>query len=115
MIFRILIFYSSRTITTTTSITKPFLAFKHKVKRVVCSLGVGAHLEYWGFAPDKIVELNWWEDFHPDQQVKLTATPARHFTGRGLKRAKTLWSSFVLNIHGYQLFLGGDFRLRRAV
>lgn len=87
---------------------KTVLKFKHKVKHVVCSLGVGAHLEYWGFKPETITELNWWEHHQPNSDVKLTATPARHFTGRGVKRAKTLWSSFVLNMHGYQLFLGGD-------
>lgn len=41
-------------------------------------------------------------------QARLTATPARHFSGRGLKRGGTLWSSFVLQIDGYTLYLGGD-------
>jgi len=40
--------------------------------------------------------------------VKLIATPARHFSGRSFTRSKTLWSSFVLNLNEYKLFLGGD-------
>lgn len=87
---------------------KTMLAFKNKIKQVVCSLGVGAHLEYWGFVPEKITELNWWENHQINQETEITATPARHFTGRRLKRGKTLWSSFVLKINGYKLFLGGD-------
>ena len=27
----------------------------------VTSLGVGAHLEYWGVVPERITELDWWE------------------------------------------------------
>src|ERR1700709_1138937 len=29
----------------------------------VTSLGVGAHLEYWGVAPQLITELDWWESY----------------------------------------------------
>jgi hypothetical protein len=32
---------------------------KGKVKKVVCGLGVGAHLERWGYAPENIIELDW--------------------------------------------------------
>jgi L-ascorbate metabolism protein UlaG (beta-lactamase superfamily) len=79
-----------------------------KVKKFYTSLGVGAHLEHWGVSPDKIVEFDWWETTKVSDDILITATPARHFSGRGFVRAKSLWSSFVLNIHGYKLFLGGD-------
>lgn len=79
-----------------------------KVKRIVTSLGVGQHLEYWNIDPAKITELNWWEEKYITGEVKLTATPARHFSGRGTKRGKTLWSSFVLELHGTKIFAGGD-------
>jgi L-ascorbate metabolism protein UlaG (beta-lactamase superfamily) len=79
-----------------------------KVKKIVTSLGVGSHLEYWGVASEKITELDWWEEIRPGDEIDITATPTRHFSGRGFKRAKTLWSSFVLNIKGYRFFLGGD-------
>ncbi len=41
-------------------------------------------------------------------EIELTATPARHFSGRTFKRGTTLWSSFILKLHGHKLFLGGD-------
>lgn len=80
---------------------------KGKVKKVCCSLGVGSHLEHWGFDPKKITELDWWETF-TDDRLSLTAAPGRHFSGRGLKRGQSLWSSFILKTKEYSLFLGGD-------
>ncbi len=84
------------------------LKIQSKVKKFYTSLGVGAHLEHWGINPDKIVEFDWWENVKVAEDIEVTATPARHFSGRGFARGKSLWSSFVLNIHGYKLFLGGD-------
>ena len=75
--------------------------------RVCTSLGVGAHLEAWGVAAEKIVELDWWESWEW-KGVTLTAAPARHFSGRTFKRGGTLWSSFVLKGKGHSLYLGGD-------
>ncbi|MDX1602831.1 MAG: MBL fold metallo-hydrolase [Salinimicrobium sediminis] len=79
-----------------------------KTKRIITSLGVGAHLETWGVKNDKITELDWWETQEIGSGIKITATPARHFSGRTFKRAQTLWSSFVLEIFGLRIFLGGD-------
>ena len=84
------------------------LQLKPKIKQVICSLGVGQHLEYWSFDPSKITDLDWFEEFELEKGWKITATPARHFSGRGLKRNKTLWASFVLQTPGQKLFLGGD-------
>lgn len=81
---------------------------KHKVGLFVTSLGVGAHLEYWGVPADKIKELDWWESADINPSTKFTAAPARHFSGRGLVRNKTLWSSFVFQTKGYAIYLGGD-------
>lgn len=78
-----------------------------RVQRICTSLGVGAHLEYWGVAAAKIIELDWWENWGWNGWV-LTAAPARHFSGRGLRRGGTLWSSFVLKGKGHSLYLGGD-------
>ena len=101
---------------------KTILQLAPTAKHYYTSLGVGAHLEYWGIPPEKITELDWWETVEvlaqraatPESQrlavggATLTATPSRHFSGRGTKRGGTLWSSFVLKIAGYTLFLGGD-------
>jgi L-ascorbate metabolism protein UlaG (beta-lactamase superfamily) len=79
-----------------------------KVKGFYTGLGVGAHLEHWGVPAGKITELDWWEYHLVSEQAELIATPARHFSGRSFTRGKTLWSSFVLQLNGYRLFLGGD-------
>lgn len=79
-----------------------------KVKKFYTALGVGAHLERWGVPSDQIVEFDWWEGGPIAPGISLTATPARHFSGRSLARGKTLWASYVLNLPGYTLFLGGD-------
>jgi L-ascorbate metabolism protein UlaG (beta-lactamase superfamily) len=76
----------------------------------VTSLGVGAHLEYWGVQADRITELGWWESHAvPDTDVVLTAAPSQHFSGRGLKdRNATLWSSFAIRSPGHAVFFSGD-------
>lgn len=86
---------------------RTLLKLKHKVKAIYCSLGVSSHLMYWGFDASLINELDWWQAASIGD-LKLTATPARHFSGRSLKRAQSLWSSFVLQSDKHNLFLGGD-------
>lgn len=80
---------------------------KDRVGHFYVPLGVGAHLEDWGVPARKITELDWWEEASW-QEFKLTATPARHFSGRGLRRGKTLWTSYALELPGHKIFLGGD-------
>jgi L-ascorbate metabolism protein UlaG (beta-lactamase superfamily) len=87
---------------------KTIVALKPKVKRVFCGLGVGAHLEHWGYDPAIITELDWFEDVLLTDNMRLTATPARHFSGRSLRRNTTLWLSFVLQTNNRSLYLGGD-------
>lgn len=74
----------------------------------VTSLGVGAHLERWGVAAQRITELDWWEDTDVNG-VRVTATPAQHFSGRGIKdRNSTLWSSFHLRSERSSVYYGAD-------
>lgn len=81
---------------------------KSSVGRVVTSLGVGAHLESWGYDSETIAEIAWHETTTVAEGLQFTALPARHFSGRLLKRGQTLWSSFVLQTLKYKLYLGGD-------
>lgn len=76
----------------------------------VTSLGVGAHLEAWGVAPQRITELDWWESHTlPKADLTVTAAPAQHFSGRGLKdRNATLWSSLVICSSRHAVFFSGD-------
>jgi L-ascorbate metabolism protein UlaG (beta-lactamase superfamily) len=87
---------------------KTILELKSKTKVFCTSLGVGAHLERWGVAPEKITEFDWWESKQIFDGVALMAAPARHFSGRGFARYKSLWSSFILKTINYNLYLGGD-------
>jgi len=77
---------------------------------IVTSLGVGAHLERFGVDPALITELDWWEEHTlPGGALAFTATPAQHFSGRGLAdRNTTLWSSWVLTTARRRLFFSGD-------
>jgi L-ascorbate metabolism protein UlaG (beta-lactamase superfamily) len=86
---------------------KTILRLKDRTNHFYTSLGVGAHLEFWGVEPARITELDWWESCNIGD-MSLTAAPARHFSGRSLKRGGAIWSSFVLKTPGYKLFLGGD-------
>jgi len=76
----------------------------------VTSLGVGAHLESWGVAPELITELDWWETHAvPDTGLTVTAAPSQHFSGRSLgTRNSTLWSAFVLRTERHSAFFSGD-------
>jgi tripartite-type tricarboxylate transporter receptor subunit TctC len=76
----------------------------------VTSLGVGAHLEAWGIAPERIVELDWWESTTlPNADITIHAAPSQHFSGRGLQdRNATLWSSLVIESPKHRVFFSGD-------
>lgn len=84
------------------------LYLKDKVERYFVPLAVGARLRAMGVAPERITELDWWQqDQHAG--VKLTATPAQHFSGRTLSdRNSTLWASWVLDAGGQKIFYSGD-------
>ncbi|WP_254151914.1 MBL fold metallo-hydrolase [Chryseosolibacter indicus] len=81
---------------------------KEKAKLFCVPLGVGAHLEEWGVDKRKITELDWWEGITIADGFSLVATPARHFSGRGFSRDKTLWASYVLRVDQHNIFIGGD-------
>lgn len=87
---------------------KTILKLIPKTRHFYTSLGVGAHLEYWGVAPGRITELDWWEQAEIDSGFTFTAAPARHFSGRKFARGKTLWASYILQTPTHRLYLGGD-------
>ncbi|TDC28744.1 MBL fold metallo-hydrolase, partial [Micromonospora sp. KC213] len=70
-------------------------------------LGVGAHLDRWGVPEDRIVELDW-SQCHRVGGLEITATAAQHFSGRGLRRDGTLWSSWVIAGAHRRVFYTGD-------
>ncbi|MEQ8358244.1 MAG: MBL fold metallo-hydrolase [Cytophagales bacterium] len=81
---------------------------KDKADNVICGLGVGEHLEHWGFDNKKIIEKDWYEHIKLNDSTEIYTTPARHFSGRGFSRNKSLWMSYVLNTPSLKIYIGGD-------
>lgn len=79
-----------------------------KVREYYVPLGVESHLIRWGVDEKKITIADWWEEFDIDSNLKLAATPARHFSGRGTKRNTTLWCSWVLKSNNGSMYFGAD-------
>jgi L-ascorbate metabolism protein UlaG (beta-lactamase superfamily) len=74
--------------------------------RIVTGLGNAAFLHEHGI--DDVVELDWWQTM-PAAGTDITFTPARHWSGRGIRgRNRTLWGGFVLRHAATQLYFAGD-------
>jgi L-ascorbate metabolism protein UlaG (beta-lactamase superfamily) len=72
-------------------------------------LGLAAHLRLWGVPAAQIVEHDWWQAAHLPGGVDVVSTPARHFSGRGLRdRDHTLWTSWSLIGPRHRVFFSGD-------
>lgn len=78
-----------------------------RVPRFVVPLGVGAHLEAWGVPPEKITELDWWDETTVGT-VHVVATPARHASGRLFARDRTLWAGWGFLGTSERVFYSGD-------
>ena len=77
--------------------------------KFIVPLHVGALLVDWGVSRDKIVELDWWQEYRLDSNLMVVATPALHFSGRGLTDSnQTLWASWVIQTPSHNLFFSGD-------
>ena len=76
-------------------------------------LGVGDRLVAWGVPAEKVHQFDWWQDMEIDG-LRLTATPAQHFSGRTLRDGnRTLWASWVIedrasNDTPVRIFFSGD-------
>ena len=82
------------------------IATAHPHATWVVPLGVGAYIRGWGAR--EIVEMDWWQETVVDG-VRVTATPARHFSARRLgDRNKTLWCGFAFELEGKRVFFAGD-------
>jgi L-ascorbate metabolism protein UlaG (beta-lactamase superfamily) len=84
------------------------LALAAKTEHFLAPLGVGDTLVSWGVPADKVQQLGWWQSASAGS-LKLTATPAQHFSGRGLFDGnKTLWASWVIESGDLRVFFSGD-------
>lgn len=91
---------------------KPSIAKLGNQPKYFVPVGIKAWLEGQGVSAERITELNWWQQAEIDvrgQTLKVTATPAQHFSGRGLfDRNQRLWSSWLLRWDSYSVWFGGD-------
>lgn len=84
------------------------LLLKTKTSKVICGLGVGEHFEYWGYDLSSVIEEDWHKAIALDTGFILHTTPARHFSGRGLSRNRSLWMSYLLETPSMKIYIGGD-------
>ena len=79
-----------------------------KVGTFVTPLGVGDRLIAWGVDAAKVRQLDWWQSVEVDG-LRLSAGPARHFSGRTpWDGDRTLWVSWSLDTGTRKLFFSGD-------
>jgi N-acyl-phosphatidylethanolamine-hydrolysing phospholipase D len=82
------------------------IARSHPHAAWVVPLGVGAYIRDWGAR--QVIELDWWEET-TIESLRVTATPARHFSARRLgDRNKTLWCGYGLELDGRRIYFTGD-------
>ncbi len=84
------------------------MALAGKTELFLTPLGVGNRLVEWGVAKDKVRQFDWWQGVEVDG-VHFTASPAQHFSGRGLRDGnRTLWASWVIDAGERRVFFSGD-------
>lgn len=87
------------------------LATVHPHAQFVTPIGVDAHLRSWGVAADRIHTADWYQRVTLEVRgtaMTFHATPARHFSGRGLVRNLTQWVSWVVVGPEHRAFFSGD-------
>jgi L-ascorbate metabolism protein UlaG (beta-lactamase superfamily) len=94
---------------------RTLIAMKDWDTKFIVPLGVGAHLEYWGIAPEKIVEVDWWDRIRLGD-LEIVSTPVRHASGRHVfDKDATLWSGYALLGPTHHLYFSGDTGLFTAL
>ena len=84
-------------------------ALQAQTKTVVSGLGVGAHLERWGYGKEKIHEADWFSVLESEGTgFAIHVLPARHYSGRLLTRNKTLWAGYAITTAKRRIFVSGD-------
>ena len=82
------------------------LAQAHRRATWIVPLGLSAYLHGWGVRNS--VELDWWQNTEIES-LRITATPARHFSARRLgDRNKSLWCGYAVEIQGKRAYFAGD-------
>ena len=83
-------------------------ALAAKTAMFVVPEGVDQHLLRFGVSKKNITSLAWWQTVKLGS-IHIHATPAQHFSGRGLfDKNKTSWASFVIQSSRRRIFFSGD-------
>lgn len=81
---------------------------KDKTGLFLVPLGMGELFEDWGITPEKVKELDWWEQ-HVVGPLAFIATPGVHYARRGLFDGdKRLWCSWSIRGQSRKVFVSGD-------
>lgn len=81
---------------------------KDKVGHFYTTLGVKQKLLDIDIDTMKVCELDWWQSC-TNKTIRITATPAQHFSGRGLfDRDETLWASWTIKSSNANIYFSGD-------
>ncbi len=81
------------------------LEIYRKKRKVILPLNLSSYLKKGA----DVTELGWYESFHYNESVTVTAVPASHWHRRGLfDFNRALWCSFVLECNGKTIFFAGD-------
>jgi len=82
------------------------LARAHPQTTWVVPLRLGDCIRRWGVRD--VIELDWWDEAVIGA-LRVTATPARHTSARGIRdRDQTLWCGFAIESAGVRAFFAGD-------
>jgi N-acyl-phosphatidylethanolamine-hydrolysing phospholipase D len=82
------------------------IARAHPAATWIVPLGLGSYIRPWGAR--KIIELDWWQEI-TTRGLRVTATPARHFSARRLgDRNRTLWCGFALELDALRVWFAAD-------
>ncbi len=83
-------------------------AMQGKVKKVIAPIGVGAHLELWGYKPEEIWEGYWYDSVNIGNDVQVHILPARHYSSRLFGKNKTLWAGLGFITPERKIVYSGD-------
>jgi N-acyl-phosphatidylethanolamine-hydrolysing phospholipase D len=82
------------------------IARRHPDATWYAPLGLPPKLRRWGVR--KIVERDWWQTAEHGRAT-IGATPAQHFSARGLRdRNRTLWCGWTIEAGGRRVYFAGD-------
>jgi N-acyl-phosphatidylethanolamine-hydrolysing phospholipase D len=85
------------------------LVRSHREASWFVPLGLASFVQKRGARAGAIVELDWWQESSVGS-LRITATPAQHFSSRGIgDRGDTLWSGFALTgSNARRVYFAGD-------